>query len=62
MAGVGFQQFFVFVFIILAITFQRNLAREGTAIRKPGVLRLLYVQYAVLALITVSSLHGPPNE
>jgi len=57
MAGVGFQQLFVLVFIVLAITFQRKLAREGAAYRKPGVLRLLYVLYAVLGLITVRVSH-----
>ena len=55
MGGVGFQQLFVLVFVGLAFTFQRQLSREGLATRQPGVLTLLYVQYAVLALITVSS-------
>ena len=57
MAGVGFQQLFVLVFFGVAFTFQRTVSREGS--RKPGVMRLLYVEYAVLILITVSSLPHP---
>ena len=61
MGGVGFQQLFVLVFLGLAITFQRQISREGSATRRPGVLTLLYVQYAVLALITVSSSYMVPK-
>ncbi|KAF2663633.1 hypothetical protein BT63DRAFT_379776 [Microthyrium microscopicum] len=53
MAGIGFQQFFIFVFLALAVKFQQTLNRDGATHHRIGALRLLYVLYAVLFLITV---------
>lgn len=51
---VGFQQFFILVFVYLATRFQQRVAKESTPEAQVRVLRLLYTLYAVLGLITVS--------
>ena len=53
MGGVGIQQFFVLCFIYLAYRFQTEMKRDLPAAQQPPVLRLLYVLYAVLTLITI---------
>ena len=54
MGGVGLQQLFVLCFIGLAYKFQREMMRDLPSSSQRPVLRLLYVLYAVLTLITVS--------
>ncbi|KAF2102283.1 hypothetical protein NA57DRAFT_64807 [Rhizodiscina lignyota] len=53
MGGVGFQQFFILVFVYIAIRFQRRVVRESSLEIQTRALRLLYVLYTVLTLITV---------
>lgn len=53
MGGVGLQQFFVICFTFLAYSFQKEMKRDLVRAEQPQVLRLLYVLYAVLALITI---------
>lgn len=52
MGGVGFQQFFVLVFLYIAFRFQQQVKRENPP-RLAQAFLLLYAQYAVLILITV---------
>lgn len=55
MGGIGLQQFFIFVFLGLAVKFHLTMARAermGTA--KAGWRRLLWTLYASLAFISVS--------
>lgn len=54
MGGVGFQQFFVLVFLYIAFRFQQQVKRENPA-RLSQALLLLYAEYAVLILITVGA-------
>ena len=54
MGGVGLQQFFICCFIGLAIRFQRQMKRDAPATDQRRALRMLYILYAVLTLITVS--------
>jgi len=57
MGGIGLQQFFIVLFTALAIAFHREmlqLDKSGVVLRH-GWQKLLYVLYASLALITVSS-------
>lgn len=54
MGGVGAQQLFVLFFVVCAIFFHLKIRRQQRPDLKKAVL-LLYVLYASLALITVSS-------
>ena len=57
MCGVGVQQLFILVFLVYAVGFHRIVIREQAlepAI-KSKAMTLLYVLYACLALITVST-------
>ena len=54
MGGVGLQQLFVLCFIGLSYKFQKEMMRDLPKAEQPRVLKLLYVLYAVLTLITVS--------
>ena len=54
MGGVGLQQFFICCFVGLAIRFQRQMKRDAPPTDQARALRMLYVLYAVLTLITVS--------
>lgn len=54
MGGIGIQQLFIFIFLFLTVKFHREMLRERRTERTPAALRLLYVVYAVLLLITVS--------
>lgn len=62
MGGVGLQQLFVFLFLFLAIKFQREMMRDMPKAEQPRVLGLLYVLYAVLILITVSVSNSRPHR
>ena len=53
MGGVGLQQLFVFCFMYLAFRFQQEMKRDLAPDQQGRVLRLLYVLWAVLILITV---------
>lgn len=53
MGGIGLQQAFIFLFVFLAIKFHRGLLREAQTSKTSQALRLLYVLYAALFLITV---------
>ncbi|CAD6577136.1 MAG: hypothetical protein ASARMPRED_008138 [Alectoria sarmentosa] len=53
MGGVGLQQFFICCFVGLAIRFQRQMKRDAPVTDQRRALRMLYILYAVLALITV---------
>lgn len=53
MGGVGLQQAFIFVFLFLAVRFHRTLRLDPPTARKSSALRLLYVQYVVVTLITI---------
>lgn len=53
MGGVGLQQLFIIIFVGLAIRFQLQMKRETPMQDQPRAMRLLYVLYAVLILITV---------
>ncbi|MCJ1423686.1 hypothetical protein MMC29_001570 [Sticta canariensis] len=53
MGGIGLQQAFIFIFLFLAIKFHRGLLREAQTSKTSQALRLLYVLYAALFLITV---------
>jgi hypothetical protein len=55
-AGVALQEFFILFFLCLVFTFQRRLFREETdPVRLRGAKKLLFILYASLALISVSS-------
>lgn len=54
MGGIGLQQGFIFLFLFMAIKFHRDILREDQTNRTRQALRLLYVLYAALFLITVS--------
>lgn len=54
MGGVGLQQFFICCFVGLAICFQRQMKRDAPVTDQRRALRMLYILYAVLTLITVS--------
>lgn len=56
MGGVGIQEFFILVFAFFAYQLHRVINREADPATKAQALRLLYTLYAVLTLITVSSL------
>jgi ABC-type Na+ efflux pump permease subunit len=59
MGGIGLQQFFIFVFLGLAVKFHLTMAsaeRMGTA--KSGWKRLLWTLYSSLAFISVSPVLG----
>ena len=53
MGGVGFQQLFIFFFVYIAFKFQQEVRRERSG-KTSRALLLLYIEYAVLILITVS--------
>ncbi|KAK5164516.1 uncharacterized protein LTR77_009722 [Saxophila tyrrhenica] len=53
MGGVGFQQLCIFFFLALAVRFHRRLQREPPSANRSRGLLLLYVEYAVVGLITV---------
>ncbi|KIW08658.1 uncharacterized protein PV09_00612 [Verruconis gallopava] len=53
MGGVGLQQFFILAFTGLLIRFQLRYKRENPHPTSAAPMRLLYVLYAVLTLITV---------
>ncbi|KAL9067713.1 MAG: hypothetical protein Q9161_006705 [Pseudevernia consocians] len=53
MGGVGLQQFFICCFVGLAVRFQRQMKRDAPATDQRRALRMLYILYAVLTLITV---------
>ena len=53
---IGLQQAFIFIFLYMAIQFQKRVKSGETPSFDQGrALRLLHIQYAVLALITVHS-------
>ena len=54
MGGIGLQQFFICCFVGLAIRFHRQMKRDAPVTDQKRALRLLYILYAVLTLITVS--------
>lgn len=54
MAGVGFQQLFVLIFVACAIVFHLKIQRQRRPDAKKALLQL-YVLYACLALITVNT-------
>ena len=54
MGGVGLQQAFILCFLGLAFRFQRQMSRETPIEDQPRAMKLLYVVYAALTLITVS--------
>jgi RTA1 like protein len=61
MCGVGVQQLFIVLFMVLAIRFHRRMAqldRERMLDRGLRWKAMIYTIYAVLALITVSLLSG----
>lgn len=51
MGGVGFQQAFIFLFLLFAYYFHRTMLQEGNKPRQ--AFHLLYAIYLVLAFITV---------
>lgn len=53
MGGVGFQQLCIFVFLGLAIRLHKKLRMEAPTLERSRGLLLLYVEYAVVTLITV---------
>src|ERR1700744_632279 len=53
MGGIGFQQICIFLFLALAIRLQLELRRGAPSPDQTTALRLLYVEYAVVGLITV---------
>lgn len=53
MGGVGFQQFWIIVFMMLAYFFHRELLRQSKTDEVRKAFNMLYVIYAVLILITV---------
>lgn len=55
MGGIGLQQFVILIFTYLAIRFQQRTRQEEYNSALVGARKLLYVLYAVLTLITVSS-------
>lgn len=61
MGGVGLQQLFILCFIGLTIRFQRQIKRDAPVSDQKRALRLLYILYAVLTLITVSFTPPPPR-
>ena len=57
MAGIGVQEFFIAIFIVIAVTFHRRmlvLEQRGETRRRTKWLRLIVTLYAVLVMITVS--------
>ena len=58
MGGIGLQQAFILLFLFLAIKFHRELLQEHRTEKTSRALQLLYVEYAVLVLITVSCPHS----
>lgn len=57
MGGIGLQQFFIFMFLGLAVKFHLMMVRlERVGVAKRGWKRLLWTLYARLAFISVSSL------
>ena len=61
MGGVGLQQFFILCFIGLAIRFQRQMKRDAPVSDQKRALRMLYILYTALTLITVS-FTPPPHS
>lgn len=55
MGGIGVQQFFILVFLALVVSFQLKSAKMEYTERTADWRTLLYVLYASLGLITVSS-------
>ncbi|KAL8727510.1 MAG: hypothetical protein Q9181_005682, partial [Wetmoreana brouardii] len=53
MGGVGFQEFFILVFAYIAFRFSQQIKQENQS-RLSQALLLLYAEYVVLVLITVS--------
>jgi hypothetical protein len=54
MGGIGLQQFFILIFLGLAIKFHLEMSRlEHQQMAKPGWKRLLFTIYGSLAFITV---------
>ena len=54
MGGIGLQQFFILIFLGLAIRFHLEMSRlERQQIAKPGWKRLLFTIYGSLSFITV---------
>lgn len=55
MGGVGFQQFFILLFLIFAMKFHQTILQQVQQSVKgaSSALPLLYTIYAVLSLITV---------
>lgn len=62
MGGVGLQQLFILCFIGLAIRFQRQIKHDAPVSDQKRALRLLYILYAILTLITVSFIPPPPSH
>lgn len=54
MGGVGFQQFFILIFLYIAFRFQQQVKKENPN-KLSQALLLLYAEYAVLILITVGA-------
>lgn len=59
MGGVGLQQFFICCFVGVAIRFQRQMKYDAPVVVQARALRMLYIVYAVLTLITVSVTLSP---
>ncbi|KAK5676673.1 hypothetical protein LTS10_010974 [Elasticomyces elasticus] len=53
MGGIGFQQLCIFAFLALAVRFHLNLPAQPVSAERRLAFRLLYVEYAVLTLITM---------
>ncbi|KAK3072551.1 hypothetical protein LTR53_006605 [Teratosphaeriaceae sp. CCFEE 6253] len=53
MGGIGFQQLCIFAFLAVAARFYLDLRRQPPSSERTTALRLLYVEFAVVLLITV---------
>ena len=53
MGGIGLQQLFILCFLALALRFQKQMKRDMPMASKSEPLRLLYIIYVVLVLISV---------
>ncbi|TKA66217.1 hypothetical protein B0A55_10228 [Friedmanniomyces simplex] len=53
MGGIGFQQLCILAFLALAARFHLNLRAQPVSAERSKAFRLLYVEYAVLLLITI---------
>ena len=53
MGGIGFQQICILAFLAIAIRLHRRITQQPPSPERSTALRLLYVEYAVVGLITV---------